>query len=56
MLILNTQTQNIFTLFVDISDIVGYSNLAVLFELIFRFPMYGNYLCTFWFLQHTQQK
>jgi len=36
-------------------DIVGYSILAVLFELIFRFPMYRN-LCTPCFLQPTQQK
>lgn len=29
----HTHTQNIFTLFVDILDIVGYSNLTELFDL-----------------------
>jgi len=37
-----THTQTISILFVDILGIVGYSILAVLFELFFRLPMYGN--------------
>jgi hypothetical protein len=51
-----THTQNIFTLFVDILGIAGYSILAVLFELVFTFPTYGNYLCTLCFLKHIQRK